>query len=370
MSVVNQVLNELEQRGAQGATENDTIRAVAPARGNHVVHLLAIALGVAVVLAAWIWLSLKQLEVRPAPIPAMEGKVGYKEPGTVVLASSSVAATDLALPVAPVGTTRDEHFKPASRLSLELGSRQPLPAEKTKPVQSAKTEADVVAKRSDPPVSRSAPVPNVAPKSKSGGAAQDSVAPMKRVSSKQQADAEFRRAAKLMQLGRIADAISGYEAALSLDAGHDAARQALVALLLDAKRNSDAELVLTEGLDHAPENTQLTMLLARLQLERGELGVATATLEKSLQFADGQPEYRAFFAALLQRQQRHEEALLQYRIVLQQAPGNGLWLMGYAMSLQATKRNAEAKEVFQRAIDSKSLSPELQVFVNQKLREL
>ncbi len=366
MSVVNQVLNELEQRGAHGSNDDDTIRAVAPARGNHVVHLLAIAMGVAIVLVAWIGLSLKQLEVKPVLTPGSEGKIGYKAPGAVVLASSTVA--DTAASAVPGASTRGEHFKLASRLSLELSSAPP--PEKAKAAPPAKKEADTVSKRASLPASQPATVPMVPSVSKSGSAAQNSASPMKSVSSKQQADAEFRRAAKLMQLGRIEDAISGYQTALKLDEGHDAARQALVALLLDAKRNSDAELVLMDGLNHAPENTQLTMLLARLQLERGELAMATATLEKSLQFADAQPEYRAFFAALLQRQERHDEALLQYRIVLQHAPGNGLWLMGYGMSLQATKRNAEAKEAYQRALDSKSLSPELQVFVQRKLKEL
>lgn len=370
MSVVNQVLNELEQRGVQDAAEHDTVRSVPPAKNSYVVHLLAIALGVTIVLAVWIWLSLKQLEVQPATMPGMEGKIAYKAPETLVLPSSSVSVTDLAASAVPVATTRNEHFKLASRLSFELGSRPSLPAANVNAVPSVKAEAKVPLILPAAVVSRPAETPKVAVAPKSGGAAQDSASPMKRVSTKQQADAEFRRAAKLMQLGRIDDAISGYEKALSLDAGHDAARQALVALLLDAKRNTDAELVLMEGLSHAPENAQLTMLLARLQVERGELAMATVTLEKSLQFADEQPEYRAFLAALLQRQERHEEALQQYRIVLQHAPGNGLWLMGYGMSLQATKQNAEAREAFQRALDSKSLSPELQGFVQQKLKEL
>ena len=193
---------------------------------------------------------------------------------------------------------------------------------------------------------------------------------MKQVSSAQQADAEFRRAAGLMQVGRIAEAMAGYEAALRLDAGHEAARQALVALLLEGKRNADAEKVLLEGLNSKPEHTGLTMLLARLQVERGALGQATATLEKSLPFADAQADYRAFLAALLQRQNRNEEAIAHYQIVLQHAPGNGVWLMGYGISLQAVQRNAEAKDAYKRALDTQTLSPELQAFVQQKLKGL
>lgn len=110
------------------------------------------------------------------------------------------------------------------------------------------------------------------------------------------------------------------------------------------------------------------MLLARLQVERGALDQASAILEKSLSFAGNQPDYRAFLAALLQRQNRHEEAIKNYQFVVQAAPSNGVWLMGYGISLQAVQRNGEAKDVFQRALDTKTLSPELQTFVQHKLK--
>jgi MSHA biogenesis protein MshN len=366
MSVVNQVLNELEQRGAHDVSEPGTFVVVPPARGNYVVHLLAIALGVSIVLVAWIWISLKQLDVIPATLPGMEGKIIYKMPLPDLAAASSVEATVPVAQAARMEASR-ERFKPASRLSMALSSGQ-VPATSTaNAVQASTPAAGIVATKPEAAARTQAEPVVVAPRSI---APAPDATPMKHVSAGQRADAEFRRAAKLMQLGRIDDAIAGYESALSLDASHDAARQALVALLLDAKRIDDAARVVMGGLNLAPENTRLTMLLARIQLDRGELDTAVTTLEKSLQYADGQPEYHAFFAALLQRQQRHEEALQQYRIVLQQAPDNGLWLMGYGLSLQATKHNPEARAAFQQALDSNSLTPELQMFVKQKLKEL
>jgi MSHA biogenesis protein MshN len=365
MSVVNQVLNELEQRGADDVSGQGTVMAVPSARGNYVVHLLAIALGVTIVLAAWIWISLKQLEVTSAVVPGMDGKIVYRMPVPVVAASSSVAATEPVAPMAEV--VPNERFRPASRLSMELSQGMPA-AVMPNDVQATKMETRSVSKQSDAaPQLQSKPLQVAVPPKSYPPVGEP---PMKHVSASQKADAEFRRAANLMQLGRIDEAIVGYESALTLDAGHAAARQALVALLIDAKRNSDAERVLMEGLNRTPDNIQLTMLLSRLQLERGELATAVSTLQGSLNYADGQPEYRAFLAALLQRQQRHEDALEQYRIVLQQAPQNGLWLMGYGLSLQATKHNNEAREVFQRALESNSLTPELQMFVKQKLKDL
>ena len=192
--------------------------------------------------------------------------------------------------------------------------------------------------------------------------------PMKQVSPAQHADAEFSKAVALMQQGRIADALAGYEAALRLDPGHDAARQAWVALLLEGQRGADAERVLQDGLGVKPGHTGFAMLLARLQVERGAVEQATATLEKTLPYADQQAGYQAFFAALLQRQNRHKEAISHYQIALQLAPDNGIWLMGYGISLQAVQRTDDARVVFRRALDSKTLSPELQAFVQQQLK--
>ena len=193
---------------------------------------------------------------------------------------------------------------------------------------------------------------------------------MKQVSPAQHAEAEFRKAVALMQQGHIADAIAGYETVLRLDAGHDAARQALVALLLESKRGAYAERVLQDGLKSKPEHTGFAMLLARLQVEHSAVDQAAATLEKSLPYANAQADYQAFYAALLQRQNRHKEAIAYYQVALQLVPDNGIWLMGYGISLQAMQRADDARDAFRRALESKTLNPELQAFVQQKLKGL
>ncbi|MBI5429733.1 MAG: hypothetical protein HY938_04660 [Nitrosomonadales bacterium] len=375
MSVINQVLNQLEQRGAHTAAEQTMVRVVHHPRRDFVMPLLAAGFVLVAALAAWQWMATRKPDVVEAKTASKAGNpAGVAEPDLLALQTRAAGAVPAANvpegepPVAPIA--------PASRLSLELGSL-PLPdslrqnsglALKGGNVVPAENVASTAGTRAGTPAIPVRAKP--AAKEKVAASASDGAAPMKRVSVSQQADAEFRRAAGLMQLGRIADAMAGYEAALRLDAGHDAARQALVALLLEGKRNADAEKVLFDGLNSKPEHTGLTMLLARLQVERGALEQAVMTLEKSLPFAETQADYRAFLAALLQRQNRNEEAIGHYQVVLQHAPGNGIWLMGYGISLQAVQRNAEAKDAFQRALDTQTLSPELQAFVQQKIKGL
>jgi MSHA biogenesis protein MshN len=112
------------------------------------------------------------------------------------------------------------------------------------------------------------------------------------------------------------------------------------------------------------------MMLARLQVERGAVDEAIATMGKALPYANSHADYQAFMAALLQRQDRNNEAIAHYQIALKLAPNNGIWLMGYGISLQAMQRNTDAKVAFQHALDTNTLSQDLQAFVQQKIKGL
>lgn len=339
MSVINQVLNELEQRGANASTEQ-MVRAVPPVRRSMVGPLvLLLVLAVIAAAAAWWYAARKPAIVAPKPVPPVAVAV-------------------------PVETSAPESQPPVSRLSFELSAVQ-LPSsaleEKSRvvPPPSPAPQPEKKTGKILPAVERNIPATQPAA----------SELPIKQVSPAQQADAEFRKGIALMQQGRVSEAIGSYEAALQLDAGLQAARQALVALLLESKRGTDAERVLQEGQKSRPDQIGSAMLLARLQVERGALDQATATLEKSLPYADSQADYQAFIAALRQRQERHKEAINHYQIALQLVPNNGVWLMGYGISLQALQRNEDAKDAFRRALDSQSLSPDLQRFVQQQLKQ-
>jgi MSHA biogenesis protein MshN len=184
----------------------------------------------------------------------------------------------------------------------------------------------------------------------------------------QRAEGEYRRALIALQDGRMTETVAALEQALKLDPGHEAARQTLVGLLIEAKRSEEAIRHLQAGLALDARQPALAMLLARLQIERGGSGIDTLT--RTLPYAGNNADYHAFMAGALQREQRHREAAEQYQAALRGAPANGVWWMGLGMSLQAEKRNPEALEAFQRARASGSLSAELLAFVERRLQQL
>lgn len=188
------------------------------------------------------------------------------------------------------------------------------------------------------------------------------------LSAQQKAENEYRRALAKLQDARVSEAIASLEQAVRLYPRHEAARQTLVGLLLEAGRTAEATRHLAAATELDPRQLNMAMLLARVQLENG--GNAMDTLQRSLPYAESNADYRAMMAGVLQRSNRNKEAIEHYEAALRLQPANGVWWMGMGISLQAEKRNAEARAAYQRAKESGRLTPELQIFVERRLQQV
>jgi MSHA biogenesis protein MshN len=184
------------------------------------------------------------------------------------------------------------------------------------------------------------------------------------------AEDEFRRGAILVNQGRLAEGMESLRGALEIDPRHEAARQTLVALLLEARRVDEAVPVLQQGLALNAQNTEFAMLLARIMVERNDVPGALSMLQKHAAPQDRNPEFHAFAAALYQRLDRHAEAIERYQAALRLAPSPGIWWLGLGISHQAVRQPKEALEAFNRARSAGNLSPGLLDFVDQRLRQL
>ena len=192
----------------------------------------------------------------------------------------------------------------------------------------------------------------------------------KRFSPQQQSDNLYKQAVAQVQQGQGTEARQSLRQALEANAANTSARQMLVGLMVEGGSADEAIAQLREGLRLSPEQSSFSMTLARLQLETGDTDGGMATLEQGLKSAGDEPQYQAFYAVLLQRAKRHDEAVLHYLVALRSDPAMPTWLVGIGISLQAQGKNADATEAFQRARDSGQLSPQLAQFVEQKLNQL
>jgi len=184
------------------------------------------------------------------------------------------------------------------------------------------------------------------------------------------AENEYRKAVAWLNQGRLGDAEAGFQVALSLNPENVQARQWLVGLLVQGRKLLEAERVLEEGIKISPAQSGFSMTLARLQADRGDNARAIATLGAGLEHAQGNADYAAFLAALLQRQGRHEEAIEQFQVALRLRPGAGVWWLGLAISLQAANQAAAAQDAYRQARAAGNLHPELAAFAEQRLRQL
>jgi len=372
MSLINQVLNDLEKRGTDTVARTDTVRAVPATAGWQKPVAWGMAgLALVAVLAGALW-KIRQRAPMPPPHPIVVPQAG--KPATANRKVDVARETPQPQPVGPVEQQPEDYPAPSLSLSFELSSI-PLPSSETEPQHKMAEKQNRIPpkKQHQAPVKRQA---HVAKEEHKGLPTRTEVQedyagpPIKHISPQQQAQDEFNQALALIQQGRKSEALPHLMTALELAPDLAAARQTLVGLLLESKRNAEAESLLQEGLRHNPRQARLAMLLARLQVERGALQQALATLNTTMPFADQQPSYHAFMAAVLQRLDRNKEAITHYQIALHLAPNSAVWWMGLGISQQAVDDDEDARTSFRRALGLHQLSAELQSFVETRLQQL
>lgn len=422
MSLINQMLQDLEQRRAAGAPlpiDQSQVRAVLAPPRMHIAWWLALVLLVALLaLGLWSWqrsphaLQVPSVAVAAPAATRVAVPVLPAPAASVPLAAGGVAAVASSVPVAAPAAVASA--PPAAAAPAPAPTAAPAPAPTPAPALSAvpaaaipepektasRTPSPAVppalpldagrgrlvhaasaasAEHAVPKLAHRAPpaplagAPRVAA-SADGAQAQPGIAPlgkeMRAPTPQQQAENDFRKAVALIQQGSAAAAQAALERALQADPRHAAARQTLAGLLLDAKQVPAALDTLQAGLQLDPAQPGMAMILARIQMENGALESALATLQRSLPYGAERADYQAFLAALLQREKRHPEAIEHYRQALSKSPQNGLWWMGLGISLRAAARPGDAREAFSRAADSNRLSPPLHAFVEQQLQQL
>ena len=313
-----------------------------------------------------------------APPGSSEAAIANAPLGLAPALTEKPAELPSAPAVAPIATAMEPVRIDMLRLATEITTPIPALVRRAKPPaskveQKGRGISSPDAKTVEGAAAAATPMllkPQVSPASTQAPAGDGKIEKRSNASNRERADAEFRRATAFINQGRIAEAMESLNASLSLDPAYEVARQTAVGLQLENRRVDDAQHLLQDGLAINPSQTGFAMLLARIQVERGDLNGALATLQKHGATADNNADYLAFSAAILQRLARHKEAADIYQTVLRLQPGSGVWWMGLGISLQTLKQPAEAAEAFRRARSAGTLSPELLAFVEQRIKQL
>lgn len=380
MSLINQMLQDLESRRAtldSGAGVPQEIRSLPPQRLSVPWARLLLGAAVAVLggMGIWWWSSETQSVSAPHPVAAVPASVSAVPVPVVVPAAPPPAAVPVPLPPMVASQPQPLPAAPAE----DKKATEPLPAKLAR-AEVVREPIQPVRKEDMKPRSlesrdgglRVATSLGSVPSSEGTAAGDDTRIEKKvRISTpRERAENEYRRALGLVNQGRVQEGMAVLRGALSEDPGHTGSRLALFGLLVEQQRLDEAQTLLQEALARDPAQPQLASRLARLQLERGDVRSAEETLGKAASAGAGNAEFRGFHAAVLQRLNRHKDAVGEYQAALRLSPQAGVWWMGLGISLEADGKQSEAREAFQRAKSTGTLSIELNAFVDQKLRRL
>jgi MSHA biogenesis protein MshN len=335
MSLINKMLQELDRRNAMGAGAADPavqhLKPVEPRRPGHEWFWRVMAV---LVLIALFWVGWVAYQLQPRTLVIEQALRPVEPPPAVPTAAP--APQPAPAPSAPVESA--ETFKLARSIETPIAEPKPKPKpEAKKPAPAAAVTA--VDKRD-----RGKPV-------------------------NEAAEAQFRRAAALLNQGRVSEAEDQLRGALQSDPSHGPARQAYVALLLEQRRMDAALATLREAVALHPGQPTFSLALARVHAEKRDYRAALDVMEKAGSVAQS-VEFLAFRGAVLQRLGRHAEAVSAYQIALQSAPRSGATWMGLGISLEALGRHAEAAQAYQHALGAGPLASEVRDYAQARIRAL
>src|SRR5437016_252174 len=188
-------------------------------------------------------------------------------------------------------------------------------------------------------------------------------------SAAQTADAQFRRAAVLLNQGRLSEAEDHLAGALRADPSHAAARQTYVAMLLEQRRVEAARRLLQEALAVNAAQPAFAVALASIYTEQRDYRNALEVLDKAGPAARN-AEFQAMRGAVLQRLGKHAEAVEAYQNAIRNAPQAGTTGVGLAISPETLGRRPEAVQAYRRALDAGSLAAEAREYAEGRARAL
>ncbi len=373
MSLINQVLQDLDRRHAGATALPAAALRIAPASVPERPRVVAGAIGAALVVVAVAVASVlvwRQVDAHAAPAPtvpaAAVGHASWTQPAGDTVAFGAMVNADAAGARPPMndGSGATVVDFAAARVAAEPlrstagAAAAPAPAAPLEATPEPRPVRVAIAARDAPP--GTIPLPMQLDKSTPPP------------SPTERADGEYRRGVELHERGHADDAETAFAAALQHDPQHASARRALAIEWIGRGRAADAERILTEGLAMNPRQPPLAIVVARIQADRHELPAAIETLRAALGGSTvatpEQAETLALLATLQQGAGQHREAVDSFAAALRQAPQNGAWWTGLGLSLAAEGRGASAREAFERARATGTLAPELLVYVEQRLR--
>lgn len=364
MSLINQMLRDLDKRHALGNAQEPLPENVKPAPGHPTPDRAPSAFwllgGVALIAAVGggYW-YLRPAPMQNTPSSLVPPAAAPKPPASPAVVVAPMAAPAAAPAAAPTAT---EGPKPSTKPEQAHPPERPPALAETPPAAPARKGMSL---RLDSLTNLGTPAPRPRAETSAGpGSVEKKALPPDAPARLEQ---QYQEALGRLNRGQVREAMDSLRLLLQTAPAHADARQVLVRLLLEQGKPNEAIALLQDLARPGPGSLAISMQLARLQVEYTSDDAALQTLRAASASGAGDPEYHAFFATLLQRRQRYAEAAAEYRKALAVKPREGQWWAGLGMALDAGGSPQEAQSAWRNALSSGNLSTDLRDFIHAKL---
>lgn len=181
----------------------------------------------------------------------------------------------------------------------------------------------------------------------------------------------FRDGLSALQQGRSQEAETALRTVLAVEPAHIGARDLLLRVLVQQKRQAEIRDLLAEGVRDVPHHLPYRIHFARLLVEEGALDQARQELIRDPRPAIAEaPDLYALLATVHQRRGDYAEAARTYRLLLAVRPEQAVWWMGLGIALEGTGSYNQAGQAYRQALSRGGLSAGLQAYVRQRLAVL
>ncbi|VAX01645.1 hypothetical protein MNBD_GAMMA22-2053 [hydrothermal vent metagenome] len=192
----------------------------------------------------------------------------------------------------------------------------------------------------------------------------------RKLTAQQQAEKNYQSAYKYLLEKNQIKAQDELRNTLMLMPRHIKARELLAGIYIKNGRVVEARTLLQYGMRILPSHFIFAKLYARILMEQNDNVTAISVLLRNPPSLQSDLDYHALLAALYQKNTQHREAATLYGQLLKLRKNHGVWWLGLAISLEALGNESQAKLAYEKAKNSGNLTKGLYQYTNQRVTAL
>ncbi|MCP4413017.1 MAG: hypothetical protein GY808_10705 [Gammaproteobacteria bacterium] len=334
MSVINQMLKELDQRKAATTVGLNPSFPYANQEESKNNRWLILLLGIIAILLVFVIYILKF-----PPTKAVQQEVISHQPTKVPVEESAVSLIE------PTNEPTNLH-EPAQTLKQQINQNS----------QTIAADSDTVV------------IPDA--ESKSEGNQHQIVKSNLQIDKKAQAERLYRSAREKVQARQHFEAIGLLEQALQSSDKFHKARILLFTLLLQQQQIASLQPRLEYSIKQWPTVHEYRQVKGRLLSIKSDNEAAMQLLESDIPLVSEAPEYHELLAYVAQQLRKDLIAIKHYQMLLQQNSNRADWWLGVAISEDRLGNNQPALQAYQQAIGKQGLSSTVQAYARKRIKAL